>query len=87
MKHVIRKENYPGWSPRDNQRCSELKNSALFQSKLAPNQRCSALKTQYFRVKKTKAEQRWFGANLLWMSSDIYTSRWEYQHVMTSQKW
>ena len=62
-----------------NQRCPELKNSALFQ-------RESALNKLWIRDLKHwgfSAEQRWFSAHLFWISSDIHTSIWKYQNVIT----
>ena len=56
-----------------NQRCSELKNSALFQSwtalfqrETALNQRCSALIFLALKHWIFSAEQRWFTLNQLW---------------------
>ena len=73
-----------------NQRCSELKKSALFQGwtalfqrETALNQRCSA--PIFFALKHWifSAEQRWFSADLIWISSDIYTCRWDHQNMIT----
>ena len=73
-----------------NQRCSELKNSALFQRwtalfqrQIALNQRCSALIFLALKHKIFSAEQRWFSVYLLWISSDSYTCRWDYQNMIT----
>ena len=73
-----------------NQRCSELKKSALFQSwtalfqrEIALNQRCSALIFFALNHWIFKAEQRWFSADLLWINSDIYTCRWDHQNMIT----
>ena len=65
-----------------NQRCSELKNLALFQSwtalfqrEIALNQCCSALTFLAVKHWIFIAEQRCFSADLLWISSDINTRR------------
>ena len=77
-----------------NQRFSELQISALFQSwttlfqkESALNQRCSALIFLAMKHWVFSTEQRWFSPNLLWISSYIKTCRWDYQIVITYQKW